>query len=299
MDERRGTPIIGPSMDADRRQLLLRHAALAALALGVSGRSAAKPGGGAPASSPAVAASAAEPPRPGPVNIVGTTFSRLFESAPSARGVGEGKPQGLAVDLLDAILIPAGYQPRYAFYPWLRAQSMIEHGPAQILVGPYRTPERERVMRFSRQAFYEDSLVFYARRREEGLWWGDFHALRSLRIGSVQGWVYGERFEQARASLDVTPVRDLNTALRMLQLRRLDLIAANQRNSEPVIQELGLVDQVALCAPPFAQLRGHFGFSTEAAGAGWQVLVDAGMQRLRQSGELQQMAARRGVNVPE
>lgn len=296
-------------MDALRRQLLLRHAALAAMALGVSERGAAK---SAPVPQPVKpGASATALPKPGPVSVVGTTFARLFEATPAPRGAGEGPSaspspspataplHGLAVDVLDAILIPAGYQPRYALYPWLRAQSMIEHGPAQILVGPYRTPERERVMRFSRQPFYEDSLVFYARRREEGLWWGDFHALRSLRVGSVQGWVYGERFEQARASLDVTPVRDLNTALRMLQARRLDLIAANQRNSEPVIQELGLADQIALCAPPFALLRGHFGFSADPSGAAWQTLVDAGMQRLRQSGELQQMAARRGVSLPD
>ena len=233
-------------------------------------------------------------PRSAQVLIAGTTFARLFE--PATNG---GKQRGLAVDLLDAILIPAGHQPRYEFYPWLRAQSMIEHGPAQILVGPYRTPEREKLMRFSRQAFYEDALVFYARRREEGLWWGDFQALVPLRIGAVQGWVYGDRFEQARRGLNVTAVRDLATALRMLQLDRLDLIAANQRNSEPVIQELGLTDQVALCAPPFAQLRGHFAFSRDAAGAPWMALVDAGMQRLRSSGELQQMAARRGVTLPD
>ncbi|WP_158218937.1 substrate-binding periplasmic protein [Roseateles aquatilis] len=228
------------------------------------------------------------------MSIAGTAFARLFEP-----GVQGGPPRGLAVDLLDAILIPAGHQPRYEFYPWLRAQSMVEHGPAQILVGPYRTPQREQLMRFSRQAFYEDALVFYARKREQGLWWGDFQALRTLRIAAVQGWVYGDRFEQARGALNIDTVRDLATALRMLQVGRLDLIAANQRNSEPVIQALGMGDQVQLCTPPFARLRGHFAFSRDAAGAPLQALVDAGMQRLRASGELQQMAARRGVALPD
>ncbi|WP_377158274.1 substrate-binding periplasmic protein [Roseateles sp. UC29_93] len=272
-------------MDAFRRHLL-RDAALGAMAVGMAGAAGALPSlTGAPG---------VGRPRSAQVHVAGTTFARLFEP-----GMDGGKPRGLAVDLLDAILIPAGHQPRYEFYPWLRAQSMIEHGPAQILVGPYRTPERERSMRFSRLAFYEDALVFYARRREEGLWWDDFRALQPLRIGAVQGWVYGDRFEQARAGLNVTAVRDLATALRMLQLNRLDLIAANQRNSEPVIQELGLADQVVLCAPPFAQLRGHFAFSRDAAGEPWAALVDAGMQRLRASGELQQMAARRGVALPD
>lgn len=273
-------------MNALRRHLL-RHAVLGAMALGVT------------AGTQALAPSTGMQPGTGrsrraEVLVAGTTFARLFEP-----GLEGGKARGLAVDLLDAILLPAGHQPRYEFYPWLRAQSMIEHGPAQILVGPYRTPERERVMRFSRHAFYEDALVFYARRREEGRWSGDFQALRLLRIGAVQGWVYGDRFEQARAGLNLTAVRDLATGLRMLQLNRLDLVAANQRNSEPVIQELGLGDQVAPCAPPFAQLKGHFAFSRDPAGEPWRALVDAGMQRLRASGELQQMAQRRGVALPE
>lgn len=234
------------------------------------------------------------------VSVVGTHFAKLFEAGPAiGSGAGPGhRPQGLAVDVLDAILKPAGITPVYELYPWLRAQAMIEHGPAQILVGPYRTPERERRMRFSRQPFYEDSLVFYARQREQTLWNNDFNALRSLQVGAVQGWVYGERFDQARSRLRLTLVRDLATALRMLQLGRLDLIAANQRNSEPVIQELGLTDLVQLCSPPFAHLRGHFAFSIDAGGTQWQALVDAGMQRLRASGELAQMAARRGVSLP-
>ena len=163
-------------MDALRRQLL-RHAALGAATLAGCGAVRAEPLTSGSTAFNAVPAR----PRSGLVRIVGTTFARLFE--PGADGA---KPLGLAVDLLEAILIPAGHTPRYEFYPWLRAQSMIEHGPAQVLVGPYRTPERERLMRFSRQAFYEDALVFYARRREEGLWWGDFQALQRLSIGAVR-----------------------------------------------------------------------------------------------------------------
>jgi polar amino acid transport system substrate-binding protein len=237
------------------------------------------------------------------VLVAGTRFARLFEPASSASsGQSSGadaRPTGLAVDILDAILPPAGFRPSYQFYPWLRAQAMIEHGPAQILVGPYRTRERELRMRFSRQPFYEDALVFYARQRERELWRDDFAAVRKLQIGAVQGWVYGDRFEEARRLLNLTVVRDLSTALRMLQLGRLDLIAANQRNSEPVIQELGMTDAVQLCHPPFAHLRGHFAFGNDAAGAGWQAVVDAGIQRLRASGELARMAARRGVVLPD
>ncbi|ALV04951.1 amino acid ABC transporter substrate-binding protein (PAAT family) [Roseateles depolymerans] len=237
-----------------------------------------------------------------PVLVAGTVFARLFEPVPGAPPSGaqsSGRVQGLAVDLLDAILVPAGFTPSYDIYPWLRAQAMLEQGATQILVGPYRTRERETRMRFSRQPFYEDAMVFYARAGSQDLWRDDFAALRSLQIGAVQGWVYGDRFELARRQLNLTQVRDLATALRMLQLGRLDLIAANQRNSEPVLQELGLTEAVVMCQPPFARLRGHFAFSLEASGGEWQWLVDTGMQRLRASGELARLSARWGVPLPE
>lgn len=231
------------------------------------------------------------------VLVAGTVFARLFEPVPGAAPT--ARPQGFAVDLLDAVLLPAGVTPTYELFPWLRAQAMIEQGSAQILVGPYRTREREARMRFSSQAFYEDAMVFYARAGQHDLWRDDFNALRTLQIGTVHGWVYGDRFEQARRHLAVTQVRDLPTALRMLQLGRLDLIAANQRNSEPVLRELGLGAAVVVCQPPFARLRGHFAFSLEPEGAEWATLVDTGMQRLRATGELARLAAHWGVPLPD
>ncbi len=231
------------------------------------------------------------------VLVAGALFARLFEPVPGAGPA--ARPQGLAVDLLDALLLPAGVTPTYELFPWLRAQAMVEQGSAQILVGPYRTREREARMRFSSHAFYEDAMVFYARAGQHDLWRDDFNALRTLQIGAVHGWVYGERFEQARRHLAVTQVRDLPTALRMLQLGRLDLIAANQRNSEPVLQELGLGGAVVMCQPPFARLRGHFAFGLDAVGAEWSALVDTGMQRLRASGELARIAGRWGVPLPD
>ena len=43
-----------------------------------------------------------------------------------------------------------------------RAQAMVEAGLADILVGPYRTPERERRFAFAARPFYRDHMVFTA-----------------------------------------------------------------------------------------------------------------------------------------
>ena len=227
-----------------------------------------------------------------PVLAVGATFARLFMPGP------QGRPQGLAVDLLERILLPLGQAPRYELYPWLRAQAMLAQGQAQILIGPYRTPEREALMRFSQQAFYEDAMLFYVRREALDLWRGDYAALAGLRVGVVQGWVYGAEFEQRRAQLRPEPLRDLATGLRMLERGRLDLLAANERNAQPVLEALGLGQALLPCRTPLGRLRGHFAFGLDEAGALWRQRVDAGLARLRASGELATLAARWQVTLP-
>lgn len=92
--------------------------------------------------------------------VVGTSFPRIYEQE-------EAGPSGLGVELLRRALGSRGQGMRFEFYPWLRAQAMVESGQADILMGPYRTPEREQRFLFSPQAFYEDALVFYARRERD------------------------------------------------------------------------------------------------------------------------------------
>lgn len=218
---------------------------------------------------------------------VGTSFARLF--GPDQRG--------LAVDLLDEIFAPLGLRPRYEHYPWQRAQNMVQQGQAQILIGPYRTPEREGRLRFSEQPFYEDALVMFGR-RGECAWQGDLTQLGRLRVATVQGWVYGPALDAALSGLRHEVVRDVSIGLKMLQLGRIDLLACNARNTQPVLEALRLASELQPCGPPVGQLRGHFAFPLGETGRLWQQRVDEGMRRLRASGRLQQLAARWQVALP-
>lgn len=64
---------------------------------------------------------------------------------------------------------------------------MAEQGQADILIGPYRTPEREARFLFSKRGFYEDALVFYALPSNAGLWRGDPNELSGHAVGAGRG----------------------------------------------------------------------------------------------------------------
>lgn len=228
------------------------------------------------------------------VLAVGTSFPRLFMP------VAGHPPEGLAADLLQAVARQRGWQLRLEHYPWPRAQVMVEHGLAQILIGPYRTPEREQRFVFAPSAFYEDRLVFYGGPGPRPHWQGDFRALAGLEIAQVAGWAYGEAFEQARPLLRLTTVRDVETGLRMLRTGRVALLATNERNTQPVLAGLGLQQLLGpVEGPAIGQLRGHFACSRQAPGPALCEALEQTLQQLRRSGEWPRLNQKWGVGLPE
>lgn len=223
---------------------------------------------------------------------VGAQFSRVFEQA------ADGQWQGLGVDVLRALAARAGDTVRFNLYPWPRAQAMVARAQADILIGPYKSPERDRLFAFVDLPFYRDRLVFYARRGVQTPWRGDFGPLKAVRIAAVRGWHYGAGFDQARPLLDVSEVDQLENGVQMLAYGRVDLLATNERNSAGLIDTLRRTgDLVALC-PAIAQLDGYFAFPRDPTYAAARNRYSALFTEMVKSGELARLAARHGVLVP-
>jgi polar amino acid transport system substrate-binding protein len=223
------------------------------------------------------------------IEAVGTTFARIFE--PDGAGA-----RGLAVDLLRRCFS----EPlRLAFLPYPRAQIEVEQGDADVLVGPYRTPEREARFLFSQRPFYEDAMVFYTRHGSAAGWDGQFPRLAELEVGAVKGWAYGAGFEAMRLYMKrLTLVTEVSRGLLMLKLERLDLFASNERNTQPVLEQLKLGDQVLRIGPPLDLMRGHFAFPRTPRGQQLRQRYDQGFEQLLRSGEFARLAQLWGVRVP-
>ncbi|MGQ3053602.1 MAG: substrate-binding periplasmic protein [Roseateles sp.] len=232
----------------------------------------------------------APPARATPLRAVGSQFARIFEGS-------EGQaPKGLAVDLLGQLF---GDSLRCEWLPWSRAQLMVEQGEADILIGPYRTPEREGRMLFSVRSFYSDAMVWYARRGEEARWSGEFGTLAQTPVAAVRGWAYGSRFERMKTSMNqLTWVQSVDAGLLMLTKRRVELFAANDRNCQPVLQRLNLTDAVARCSPPLDVLHGHMAFARSATGEELSRRYDRAFEQWLRTGSATELYRRWGVERP-
>lgn len=232
----------------------------------------------------------AQPVHAAPLRAVGSQFARIFEGS-------EGQPaKGMAVDLLGQLF---GDGVRCDWLPWPRAQLMLEQGEADVLIGPYRTPEREARMLFSVRAFYSDAMVWYARRGEEGRWTGEFSELAQTPVAAVRGWAYGSRFERMKPQLgQLAWVKNVEAGLQMLVKRRIELFAANDRNCLPVLQQLQLEGAVRRCSPPLDVLHGHMAFGRSAAGEALSRRYDLAFEPWLRSPAAAELYRRWGLERP-
>jgi polar amino acid transport system substrate-binding protein len=223
---------------------------------------------------------------------VGATFSRIFE-----QGV-NGQWQGLGVDVLRVLAARAGDTVVFQLYPWPRAQAMVERAQADILIGPYKSPDRLKRFAFIDQPFYRDRMVFYARRDAEPAWRGDLSTLRRHKIAAVRGWHYGAQFDLARAQLNISEVPQLENGLQMLAVGRVELLASNERNSTGLIDTLRLGESLTVLCPDITQLDGYLAFPRDPKFSAVRDRYNALFAEMVRSGELARLGARNGVLVP-
>ncbi|MCY0914073.1 substrate-binding periplasmic protein [Massilia antarctica] len=251
-------------VDAARRALLL--GAAAALAL---------PAGAAPRE----------------LLVVGAHFARVYERA-------NGEFSGMAVEIIRAISGELGQPVYFELYPWARAQSMVAQGQADILVGPYKSPERLELFTFSERPFYQDQMVFFSRSNAPFAWDGSYASLRGKRIVIINGWAYGDEFDAARKDLLVSVTNSVESALTMLSHGRVDLFASNVRNTEPVIPLLALEGKVVPVGRTICLQRGFFAFPRRPEYDVMRARFDHAFNAYVDSGELRKLGKRLNVQVP-
>jgi polar amino acid transport system substrate-binding protein len=223
---------------------------------------------------------------------VGSHSPKIFERQAN------GEFSGLSVGVLRELLVPLGHQVRFRIYPWARAKQMVELGQADILIGPYKTPERETRFAFSAQPFYRDSIVFFQLNSHALQWQGDYQQLLGRRVGVVRAWTYGAVFDTQREQLELVTVENVKNGMRMLKVGRLDLLASNQRNKVPALEALESTDAVSQLSPEIGHQDGYFAFQRQAQADHLRTDMDRQFAIMVATGRLAALSAALQVDVP-
>lgn len=222
--------------------------------------------------------------------VAGAHFARVYERA-------NERFSGMGPEILRSLAPQLGQPLHFDLFPWARAQSMVAQAQADLLVGPYKSPERELLFAFSERPFYVDQMVFFARANALFEWDGDFASLRDKRIVAINGWAYGDEFDAARNSMTISLTNSVEAALAMLAVGRVDLFATNRRNTEPVIPLQALDGKVAPLSRIIALQRGYFAFPKRPEYDALLARFDRAFNAYVDAGELRKLGRRLNVSV--
>lgn len=226
------------------------------------------------------------------LRVVGTRFERIYERQ------ADGGFSGMGVELVRLIAQSCGFTVRFDIYPWKRAQALVRRGEADLLVGPYKSAERQLTMAFGARPFFQDQVAFFGRAGQAPAWDGDYAALRGKRIVTLNGWIYGGAFSRAVAGLQVSVANTVENGLNMLAYGHVDLFASNRRDTDPVIRALALNNKVIALAPLIDVQNAYFAFPLGERFDVLRLRFDQALEELAARGELQKLARRFEVNLP-
>lgn len=234
----------------------------------------------------------ARPAGPRELVAAGTRNEGIYERRPN------GEFAGMGVEVVRLLAQRHGYQVRFEIYPWRRAMEVVAGGKADILVAPYKTSERERVLRYSTQAFFRDELAFYVRADSMPVWEGDYGLLSGRRIAVINGWSYGAAFARAAPQLRTSVTNSVENGLRMLERGHVELFASNRRDTDPLLAALGLQDKVMALAPLIDVQAAYFAFPLTPRYREMPAQLDQLLMAMAKNGELQKLAQRHGATPP-
>jgi ABC-type amino acid transport substrate-binding protein len=166
---------------------------------------------------------------------------------------GERCDSGIGAELARRACQDAGLPCHFQQFPWPRAQKELEAGQADILIGPYMTPERARWMVFSSDYFYVDQIILFRLMRDDGM-----ASLPPNRIGVPLGWAVKDGLGSLTGA-QVEPVRNVDIAFNLLASGRLDGVIAHARATARFLQSRPAL-HFAPYGPPLSEQRSYMGY---------------------------------------
>jgi polar amino acid transport system substrate-binding protein len=207
-------------------------------------------------------------------------------------GSAQGRPDGLAVEILQAASRQGGPEFRFRFdVPWLRAQELIQRpGNELSAIIPFsRTAPRETQYRWLAELFLTQSR-FYSYQRPAPL--ASMDEAKSVKIGVVRGHALIKVLQNAGIEQQDTGATDAGNNVRKLFYRRFDTIADSDLIVRYHWKNSGypadaLQEGAAIGPPTGVYLAAGLNFPEQTAQR-----IQQAMDRLQSSGELAHILAR-------
>lgn len=134
--------------------------------------------------------------------------------------VDQGAEKGAATALVTEILKRAGYKTEVSIETWPRTLEGTSAGIYDVIISAWYTKEREKHFQYTDPYFV--NTIQFVKRKDAPIKFRNYGDLRGMIIGIVNGYAYGEEFDNAQGLLKL-PSNHLIQNLLKLQQGRIDL----------------------------------------------------------------------------
>lgn len=174
----------------------------------------------------------------------------IYENSPKVAVSPAGKPEGIFVDLIEAIAAKEDWEIEYVAGTWSEGLERLAAGQVDLMPDVALTAERERAFAFHREPVLSSWNQVYAR---AGSGIRSLPDLEGRRVAVLEGSVQQQQFEALAASFglapQLVPQPEFATAFRAVAEGRADAVVTNRFYGARHAPAAGLEDTAIIFAP--------------------------------------------------
>lgn len=204
------------------------------------------------------------------LRFVGDIFPQIIEDH------GNGKVCGIGYDLAKLSAEKLGVTFSFEIIPLKRGLKMVEENEREAIISVYKTPDRGEYLQYTSSPIFVDKIKIFAHKESKIKWNGTVASLRRYRIGLINGWYYGPRFQSLQkhdSRYKFEWISQIASGFKMVMRRRIDVLISNQRNFENFREQRQgasrhrqvKVDNIVPLGPPFEELGLYIAFSKKVS----------------------------------
>ncbi|MGK2856640.1 MAG: ATP-binding protein [Thermoanaerobaculia bacterium] len=174
----------------------------------------------------------------------------LYENSPKV-GIGQtGKPEGIFIDLIEAVAEAEGWTLQYVPGTWSEGLARLSTGEIDLMLDVARTPEREQDFAFHREPVLSSWNQVYVRRGSGIRSLPDLDGRRvAVLEGSVQQDIFRQMVDSFGFGVTLVPLPDLAAAFVAVAETRADAVITNRFYGARHAAAAGLEDTAVIFAP--------------------------------------------------
>lgn len=174
----------------------------------------------------------------------------VYQNSPKVAWSAAGKPEGIFVDLIEAIAHEEGWQIEYVAGTWAEGLVRLQAGDIDLMPDVAATPEREALYAFQQEPVLASWNQVYARRGSGVRSMLDLQSKRVAVVeGSVQHALFAQMAESFNLPVTLLPYADYDATFQAVAQGRADAVITNRFFGVRNAAKYGLEDTAIIFSP--------------------------------------------------